>query len=195
MLADERTNSIPLAGAKSSRLRMRTLITQTWTRRSSPAGTPTWCTCTTPRPGDLVPILQGVAQTPTTRRRPRTQAGEAAATATGGTTIQAHEETNALIISALPPVFRSLQSVISSLDVRRAQVLIEAIVAEVADEAASEIGIQRQAPLKQNADGSFDHSIVGGTNFTGSQRQRQHPQHRQCLGAGHIWAAASTWAT
>ena len=167
VLADERTNSILLAGAKSSRLRMRTLITHLDTPLKS-GGDTNVVYLHYAKAKDLVPILQGVAQTLSNEApAPAPKAGEAAATATGGTTIQAHEETNALIISAPPPVFRSLQSVISSLDVRRAQVLIEAIVAEVADEAAKEIGIQWQAPLKQNADGSFDHSIVGGTNFTG----------------------------
>ncbi len=167
VLADERTNSILLAGAKSSRLRMRTLITHLDTPLKS-GGDTNVVYLHYAKAKDLVPILQGVAQTLSNEApAPAPKAGEAAAVAAGGTTIQAHEETNALIISAPPPVFRSLQSVISSLDVRRAQVLIEAIVAEVADEAAKEIGIQWQAPLKQNADGSFDHSIVGGTNFTG----------------------------
>jgi general secretion pathway protein D len=51
--------------------------------------------------------------------------------------------------------------------VRRAQVLIEAVVAEVGDQTASEIGVQWQMPFKQNADGSLRDSVIGGTNFTG----------------------------
>ena len=54
------------------------------------------------------------------------------------------------------------------LDVRRAQVLIEAVVAEVADQTASEIGVQWQMPFKQNSDGSIRDSVIGGTNFTGT---------------------------
>ena len=57
-------------------------------------------------------------------------------------------------------MFRSLQSVIRSLDVRRAQVLIEALIAEVSDETAREIGIQWQA-----TDGLSHEGVVGGTNF------------------------------
>ena len=65
-------------------------------------------------------------------------------------------------------MFRSLQDVIRRLDVRRAQVLIEAVVAEVGDQAASEIGVQWQMPFKKNSDGSIRDSVIGGTNFTGT---------------------------
>jgi general secretion pathway protein D len=56
---------------------------------------------------------------------------------------------------------------VRQLDVRRAQVLIEAVIAEVSDQTASEIGVQWQIPFQKNPDGSIDHSVIGGTNFTG----------------------------
>ncbi len=174
VLADERTNSILLAGGKSGRLRMRALITHLDTPLDN-GGATNVIYLRYAKAKDLVPILQGVAASLGEGSAPRAQAaspgGAAAATAPAGTTIQAHEETNALVVSAPPAVFRSIESVVRALDVRRAQVLIEAIVAEVADEAAREIGIQWQAPFKQNADGSFDHGVVGGTNFTGTNGQ------------------------
>ena len=65
-------------------------------------------------------------------------------------------------------------SVIRQLDVRRAQVLIEAVIAEVADQTASEIGVQWQLPFKKNADGSV-----------ARQRHRRHQLHRHDAGQQH----------
>jgi general secretion pathway protein D len=170
VFADTRTNSILLSGPKAGRLKMRALVahldapienggdTQVIYLRYASAK-------------DLVPILQGVAATLTGVAPPT--AGKTAAGIGGGgegvpATIQAHEENNALVISAPPAVFRSLAAVIRQLDVRRAQVLIEAVIAEVADQTASEIGVQWQLPFKTNRDGSIRDSVIGGTNFTGT---------------------------
>ena len=53
-----------------------------------------------------------------------------------------HKPTNAVIISGDANMQRTLKSVISQLDVRRAQVLVEAIIVEVSDNTARELGIQ-----------------------------------------------------
>lgn len=69
-----------------------------------------------------------------------------ASTGTGGAnvplSIQADEATNALVITAAPDVFRSLEAVIRQLDVRRAQVVVEAVIAEVSTDKAAELGVQ-----------------------------------------------------
>jgi general secretion pathway protein D len=77
-------------------------------------------------------------------------------------TIQSHEETNALIITASPAVFRELATVVRQLDVRRAQVLVEAVIAEVTDDLADEFGVQWQSTTLDSID---DTGIIGGTNF------------------------------
>jgi general secretion pathway protein D len=56
--------------------------------------------------------------------------------------IQAEASTNSLIITAPEAVYRNLRAVIDQLDVRRAQVYIEALVVEVTSNKASEFGIQ-----------------------------------------------------
>ncbi|MGJ7918330.1 type II secretion system secretin GspD [Massilia sp. LXY-6] len=56
--------------------------------------------------------------------------------------IQADASTNSLIITAPDAVYRNLRSVIDQLDVRRAQVYIEALVVEVTSTKASEFGVQ-----------------------------------------------------
>jgi general secretion pathway protein D len=83
-------------------------------------------------------------------------------------TIQAHAETNSLIVTADPAVFRALASVIRQIDIPRAQVLIEGVVAELSDEYAREIGVQWQSTnLQENPDGSIGEGYIGGTNFPG----------------------------
>ncbi|MGG7605528.1 type II secretion system secretin GspD [Massilia sp. BKSP1R2A-1] len=56
--------------------------------------------------------------------------------------IQADASTNSLIITAPDAVYRNLRNVIDQLDVRRAQVYIEALVVEVTSNKASEFGVQ-----------------------------------------------------
>jgi general secretion pathway protein D len=63
------------------------------------------------------------------------QAGEASQ-------IQADEATNSLIISSTDAVFNNLRAVIDKLDVRRAQVFIEALIAEITTDKASQFGFQ-----------------------------------------------------
>ena len=84
-------------------------------------------------------------------------------TPSGGGMIQADAATNALIITAPDYVYRNLRSVIDKLDVRRAQVYVEALIVELGTDDASEFGFQWQT-----AEGAIDSSKygpVGGTNF------------------------------
>jgi general secretion pathway protein D len=80
---------------------------------------------------------------------------------TGGQ-VQADPSTNSLIITAPEPQYRQMRAVIDMLDQRRAQVYIEALIAEVSDTKAAEFGIQWQTPI-----GSATGNTVGvlGTNY------------------------------
>ena len=169
VFADTRTNSVLLSGAKAGRLKMRALVAHLDTPIENGGDTQV-IYLRYANAKELVPILQGVASTLTGIAPPTATKGGDAGGAGGvalPATIQAHDENNALIISAPPAVFRSLAAVVRQLDVRRAQVLIEAVIAEVSDQTASEIGVQWQLPFKTNPDGSLRDSVIGGTNFTG----------------------------
>ncbi|HBL92955.1 MAG TPA: type II secretion system protein GspD, partial [Hyphomonas sp.] len=83
---------------------------------------------------DVVPILQQVAFA-IDKRRGLADASEA-------TTIAHHDSTNSLVISAAPETLLSLERVIGDLDRRRAQVLVEAIIVEMADDTARQLGLQ-----------------------------------------------------
>ncbi len=57
-------------------------------------------------------------------------------------TIAHHDPTNSIIISATPDVMIAMERVVQSLDTRRAQVLVEAIIVEMSDDTARELGVQ-----------------------------------------------------
>lgn len=100
----------------------------------------------------------------TLSKRPANR-GSAPRLSTGGgdgeVGIEADPRNNALIITAPPDEFASLKAVIAKLDVRRAQVLVEAIIAEVSVNLARDLGIQL---------GGLDRNRTGlaGTNFGGA---------------------------
>ena len=93
--------------------------------------------------------------------------GNSATTIESGNTksmVQADTATNSLIITAPDHVFNMLRSVIDKLDVRRAQLYIEALVAEVSTDKTSEFGIQWQ-DLSNLQAGSNNIRAFSGTKF------------------------------
>ena len=90
-----------------------------------------------------------------------TLGGSSAQPSTGGQ-IQADPATNSLIITASEPQYRQLRAVIEQLDGRRAQVLVESLIAEVNVDKAAQFGIQWQTALGQTG------NLLGiaGTNFS-----------------------------
>jgi len=80
----------------------------------------------------------------------------------GGGMVQADAASNALIITAPEAIYNNLRSVVEMLDVRRAQVFVEALIAEVTADKAAEFGIQWQGLNGINQAGA---QVIGGTNF------------------------------
>ena len=95
------------------------------------------------------------------RRRPSPSVAPFTA---GGATIQADTANNALIIAAPEPVYNNLRAVIEKLDIRRAQVYVEALIVEITADRAAELGIQWQTLAGANPNRSGVQGI-GGTNF------------------------------
>jgi general secretion pathway protein D len=103
------------------------------------------------------------AATPTSAANPFT-GGTAGGGAVlpGGLTIQADSASNSLIIMGPEPLYNNLRAIIERLDIRRAQVFIEALIVEVSADKAAQFGIQwqfLQGLNKNNVQG------FGGTNF------------------------------
>jgi general secretion pathway protein D len=132
--ADERTNSILLAGDTTSRLRLRGLIAHLDTPLETGGNTQV-IFLKYAKAEDMASILQG-----TVEGRPEGQ--QQAAAGRAEVDIQADEVNNALVITAPPDILRDLRSVIRQLDIRRAQVLVEAVIAEVSTDRSRELGVQ-----------------------------------------------------
>ena len=90
--------------------------------------------------------------------------GGAAAFSAGGATIQADTANNALIVMAPEPVYNNIRAVVEKLDIRRAQVYVEALIAEVSADVAGEFGIQWNI-LNPNTFKNNSTTGAGGTNF------------------------------
>lgn len=81
-----------------------------------------------------------------------------------GTSIAFHRATNSIIINGDPDALRELGLVIGRLDIRRPQVMIEAIIVEISDTAARDLGVQYL--IAGNGDNAvpFSYSRFGGNN-------------------------------
>ncbi len=157
--ADERTNSVLIAGDKGRRLRYKALVANLDTPLGAGDSTQVIYLAYADAE-ELVPILE-VSLTSLLDKEMATTGKEGGAATSF---IRAHKETNSLVLTAPPQVIKELRNVVRQLDIRRAQVLIEAIVAEVNDQTARELGIQWQATDDEFTDRGF----LGGTNFPGS---------------------------
>ena len=79
------------------------------------------------------------------------------------TVITHHEKTNSLIISSAEANLSTIRNIISQLDIRRAQVLVEAIIVELSETAASSLGVETVF------NGTDKDSVpIGVTRFGGS---------------------------
>ncbi|MHB1689791.1 MAG: type II secretion system secretin GspD [Thiomonas sp.] len=90
------------------------------------------------------------------------RAGSEAIALPEGGSVYADTALNALIINAPQPVYQQLRGVIQQLDVRRAQVYVEALIAEVDANKAAQLGIQWQAIAGSAGN---QNAIYGGSNF------------------------------
>ena len=155
LVADERTNSVFISGDPATRLRLRTLITHLDTPVKTVGNTQViylrYAQAT-----DLANVLKGITDS---IEKTETKGTQKTTKDTLKTNIQADESTNSLVITAIPAVMRNLKEVIQQLDVRRAQVLVEAIIAEVSNDIARELGVQWMFYGTQNT------SPVGVSNF------------------------------
>jgi len=188
--ADARTNSLLLRTDSLDKInRVKDLVEKLDAKTSAP-GNIHVVYLKNAEAGQLAKTLRAIISGDTSTPAPASPAsGGAAGTASamtpaasgGGGMIQADAASNALIITVPDPVYNNLRAVIEQLDVRRAQVFVEALIAEVTADKAAEFGIQWQSLNGINQPGA---NVIGGTNFG-------------VLGAGggNIISAAGTTAT
>ncbi|MCI2962418.1 MULTISPECIES: type II secretion system secretin GspD [Shewanella] len=139
VVADERINAVVVSGDEKSRQRVVELIHRLDAEQASTGNTKVRY-LRYAKAEDLVEVLTGFAQKLEGDKDPSAQA--AGGKRRNEINIMAHTETNALVISAEPDQMRTIESVINQLDIRRAQVLVEAIIVEVAEGDSVGFGVQ-----------------------------------------------------
>jgi general secretion pathway protein D len=150
VMSDDRTNSVLVSGEASQRLRLKTLIAHLDTPLQSGGDT------------QVRYLNYADAEKIAAKLREQITGIAAAVTSTGGVagaasspvissagagnvdksiSIWAEPQTNALVVTAPPKVMRSVMAIVDRLDIRRAQVLVEAILVEMSADKAMDLGV------------------------------------------------------
>jgi general secretion pathway protein D len=157
LVADARTNSVLIGGDRSQRLRLRALIAHLDTPLQDGGDTQVRYL----RYADAEELSTKLQQHFTQQATPG--AAGASAGSSDQVSVWADTQTNAIIVNAPPKMMRSLMGIVDKLDIRRAQVLVEAIIVEVIADKSSDLGVTWAV------DGSGDNALVGVTNFPPEQ--------------------------
>ena len=153
-VADERSNSILLAGDKTQRLRARTLIAYLDTPLVGGGDTRVRYLRYADAEKIAAKLKEQIGATGGTA--PGAAGASAGTGAERSTTIWADPGTNALVVTAPAKQMNALMSIVDRLDIRRAQVIVEAIIVEVSADKAAELGVNWVL------DGSQSGNVVGG---------------------------------
>jgi general secretion pathway protein D len=153
LVADNRTNSVLVSGDELERARIGKLIKylDTPLEQSGNVKVIYLEYAQAPDIADvLTRVMQNISRLDTGDGKPQPRTG-------GNTsTIEADEGTNSLIITADADEMAALEAVIHRLDIRRAQVLVEAIIVEMELIDGQDLGLQW---LFANEDGAFGSNI------------------------------------
>jgi len=157
LVADARTNSVLIGGDRADRLRLRTLIAHLDTPLEDGGDT------------QVRYLRYADAEELATKLQQHFQGQVAAAQGAGGAaaapsrngevSVWADSQTNAIVVNAPPKMMRSLMQIVDKLDIRRAQVLVEAIIVEVIADKTAELGITWAV------EGAASTTPIGATNF------------------------------
>ncbi|MDX2349625.1 MAG: type II secretion system secretin GspD [Porticoccus sp.] len=150
LAVDERSNSILMTGDPVTRQQIRSLVKRLDQPLEGDGNTQVvriqYATA-----ADLVPLLQSISGS--------VQKGAKAQGITDvDVSIQAHEQLNALVITAPPSLLTTMRVVIKQLDVPRAQVLVEALIVEVSEDLSHKIGVE----WRTNSVNEGTNGVLGG---------------------------------
>jgi len=135
LVADERTNSVIISGEPQARKRVITLINSLDNELKNSGNTRVFY-LKYANAQEVVDVLKGVSKG-IEQTNDKTKSSSQSSL-----NIEAHEGTNSIVISAQPALMSSLTSIIHQLDIRRAQVLVEAIVVEVSEGDGINLSVQ-----------------------------------------------------
>ena len=170
-VADERSNSVLIGGSRDTRLALRAIIANLDTPQADRSGNIHVVYLRYANAEDMKSVLEGVINA-----LQKVPAAQGATDPSGGlSTVQSDPGTNALIVSAPPSLWVSIEAVVQKLDIPRAQLLVEAVIVEVSSTLARELGVQ----WRGSADYDNNRGVIGGTNFdntgAGANRSNLNP--------------------
>ncbi len=134
LAVDERSNSILLTGDPATRQQIRKLVKRLDQPLSGEGNTQVFH-LNYANAKDLVEVLESI--TGSVQKNEKDQS-----TANIEVSIKANEALNALIVTAPPSLLNTMKGVIAKLDVRRPQVLVEALIVEVNEDLGHDFGVE-----------------------------------------------------
>jgi len=168
VIADDRSNSVLIGGDKNGRLRIKALVAHLDTPLNSGGDTQVRYLQFADAEKIATKLKEQISATVAIAGGPPAAGGAAgggvAASADKSTTIWAEPETNALVITAPAKIMRSLWAVVDKLDIRRAQVLVEAIIVDVQMDKNAELGVNWAVWQNDDSDiplGTFQSPVAG----------------------------------
>lgn len=158
--ADERSNRLILRGDQNFRDKMRGLIRQL-DQPSATGGTTKVLRLKHADAKNLTEILKGVMGELAKEGAGGGSGGSGGGKPASTFAVFADEGLNALVVRGEPSLMQEAEQIVSHLDVRRAQVLIEAAIVEISDDLGQDLGVQFAV-----GDESGESTPIAGTNFS-----------------------------
>lgn len=161
VVADPRSNALLVRGSADSRQRVRALLKQLDQPQSAVRSSNTVVMYLRhANAAEVVKVLRGLTQDPAAGAPAAEGEQKQVAVGPSGIRMESEEGTNAVVMVGPDSEIAAYRTIVEQLDIRRAQVVVEAIIAEVSDTRAQELGVQWLF---------MGDSIGGGAvNFTGS---------------------------
>ena len=157
LAVDERSNSILMTGDPVTRQQIRALVDRLDQPLTGDGNTQV-IFLQYARAAQLIPILESVSGSVAKAEKDQRLAQ-------ADVSIRADESLNSLIITAPPSVLSTIKGVIAKLDVRRAQVLVEALIVEVNEDLSRDLGVEWRS---NNRDGGPESVFGGFSSFPGT---------------------------
>jgi general secretion pathway protein D len=169
VIADDRSNSVLIGGDRNARLRIKALVAHLDTPLDNGGDTQVVYLQYADAEKIATKLKEQISATVAITGGPPAAGGAAggggvAASADKSTTIWAEPETNALVITAPAKIMRSLRAIVDKLDIRRGQVLVEAIIVDVQLEKNAELGVNWAVWSEDSSNiplGTFQSPVAG----------------------------------
>lgn len=156
--ADPRLNSLLVSGSRAQRLKVKALVSELDSPAQSGGNTQV-IYLHYAHADALAKILQGYIKGEAQAQPSSNGKGNATGSETSKITVTADKQLNALIVTAPSRQMQQIHRIINQLDVRRAQVLVQGIIAELSSNKAAQLGISWATDASQTA------GAAGLTNF------------------------------